>query len=197
MSQPLPPAFTERTPKGEDRPRRVCDHCGFIDYVNPKIVVGSVAAFSPGGRPFGPGADAFEDVMVLLCRRAILPRRGYWTLPAGYMETGETLAEATLREAREEALVELELDGLLAVYDIPARSQVQVMHRARLPRPEFGAGCETFEAALFAWDDIPWKALAFHSVSWALMAFRESREQAAFPPFRNPPETGWRLPAGV
>jgi ADP-ribose pyrophosphatase YjhB (NUDIX family) len=201
MSEHLPPSFSARTPKGEDRPRRVCDHCGFVDYENPKIVVGAVAAWSPGGRPFGPDADPFEAVRFLLCRRAILPRRGYWTLPAGYMETGETLAEATLREAREEALTELELDGVLAVYDIPARSQVQVMHRARLPGPEsgpaFGAGHETLDAKLFAWDHIPWKALAFHSVSWALMAFRESREQAAFPPFRNPPETGWLLPAGV
>jgi ADP-ribose pyrophosphatase YjhB (NUDIX family) len=197
MSERLPPSFSAHVPEGEDRPRRVCDHCGFIDYENPKIVVGSVAAWSPGGRPFGPDADPFEEVKFLLCRRAILPRRGYWTLPAGYMETGETLAQATLREAREEALAALELDGVLAVYDIPARSQVQVMHRARLPSLEFGAGHETLDAKLFAWAQIPWKALAFHSVSWALMAFRESREQAAFPPFRNPPETGWQLPAGV
>ena len=91
----------------------------------------------------------------------------------------------------------LELDALLAVYDIPARSQVQIMHRARLAEPELAAGDETLEAELFAWDDIPWKALAFHSVSWALMAFRESRELDAFPPYRNPPETGWWLPAGV
>jgi ADP-ribose pyrophosphatase YjhB (NUDIX family) len=197
MKDLVPPSFSERTPEGEDRVRRVCDHCGFVDYVNPKIVVGVVAAFSPGGKPFGPGADAFEEVRFLLCRRAIMPRRGYWTLPAGYMETGETTAEGTLREAREEAEAELELDALLAVYDIPARSQVQIMHRARLARPEFGAGAETLETELFAWNDIPWKALAFHSVSWALMAFRESRELASFPPFRNPPETGWTLPAGL
>jgi ADP-ribose pyrophosphatase YjhB (NUDIX family) len=136
-------------------------------------------------------------VRILLCRRAIMPRRGYWTSPSGYMETGETTADGTRREAREEALAELELDALLAIYDIPARSQVQLMHRARLPTPEFGAGQETLEAKLFAWDDIPWKALAFHSVSWSLMAFRESRGLDAFPPFRNPPENGWLLPAGA
>jgi ADP-ribose pyrophosphatase YjhB (NUDIX family) len=197
MKTLVEPAFSERIPEGEDRPRRVCDHCGFIDYVNPRIVVGAVCAYSPGGRPFGQGADPFEEVRFLLCRRAIMPRRGYWTLPAGYMETEETVAEATRREAREEALAELELDAMLAVYDIPARSQVQIMHRARLPEPKFAAGSETLEAELFAWSDIPWKALAFHSVSWALMAFRESRELDAFPPFRNPPETGWQLPAGV
>jgi ADP-ribose pyrophosphatase YjhB (NUDIX family) len=197
MKDLLTPAFTERVPPGEDRARRVCDHCGFVDYENPKIVVGVVAAYSEGGRPFGPEADPFDQVRFLLCRRAIMPRRGYWTLPAGYMETGETTAQGTLREAREEALAELELDALLAVYDIPARSQVQIMHRARLPAPEFGAGSETLEAELFSWDDIPWKALAFHSVSWALMAFRESREQSAFAPYRNPPQSGWWLPAGM
>jgi ADP-ribose pyrophosphatase YjhB (NUDIX family) len=197
MSESLTPSFSNRTPEGEDRPRRVCDHCGFIDYVNPRIVVGAVAVFSAGGRPFGRNADPFDQVRFLLCRRAIMPRRGYWTLPAGYMETGETTAQATLREAREEAVAELELDALLALYDIPARSQVQLMHRARLARPEFAAGDETLEAKLFAWDEIPWKALAFHSVSWALMAFRDSREQDAFPPFRNPEQTGWLLPAGV
>jgi ADP-ribose pyrophosphatase YjhB (NUDIX family) len=197
MKTLIEPAFSERVPEGEDRPRQVCDHCGFIDYENPRIVVGSVAAYSEGGRPFGKGADPFDQVRFLLCRRAIMPRRGYWTLPAGYMETGETTAEATRREAREEAVAELELDALLAVYDIPARSQVQLMHRARLAAPEFAAGSETLDAQLFAWDDIPWKALAFHSVSWALMAFRESRELDAFPPFRNPPESGWLLPAGV
>jgi ADP-ribose pyrophosphatase YjhB (NUDIX family) len=197
MNEPLVPSFSERIPEGEDRVRRVCDRCGFVDYVNPKIVVGVVAAYSPGGRPFGPDADPFEDVRFLLCRRAIMPRKGYWTLPAGYMETGETTAEGTLREAREEALADLELDALLGVYDIPVRSQVQIMHRARLATLDFGAGPETLESELFAWNDIPWKALAFHSVSWALMAFRESREQAAFPPYRNPPESGWWFPAGL
>jgi ADP-ribose pyrophosphatase YjhB (NUDIX family) len=197
MSQTLTPSFSERVPEGEDRPRRVCDHCGFIDYENPKIVVGTVAVWSPGGRPFGPGCDPFEEVRFLLCRRAIMPRRGYWTLPAGFMETGETVLDAARREAREEAEVELEPDVLLALYDIPARSQVQIMHRMRLAEPKFGAGTETLETKLFAWDDIPWKELAFHSVSWALMAFQASRELEAFPPYRNPPESGWTLPAGL
>lgn len=197
MSTLLTPGFSERIPEGEDRERRVCDHCGFVDYENPKIVVGSVVAYSPGGRPFGVNADPFEEVRFLMCRRAIMPRRGYWTVPAGFMETGETLAEATQREAREEAEATLELDALLAIYDIPSRSQVQVMHRARLVEAVYGAGAETLETQLFAWADIPWRELAFHSVSWALMAFRESREQAVFAPFRNPPESGWLRPAGI
>lgn len=183
---PLSPSFSSRTPSGEDRPRQVCDHCGFIDYVNPRIVVGAVAAWSPDGPAFGPDAVPLERVRVLLCRRAILPRRGYWTLPAGFMETGETLAEAVRREAREEACAELTLDALLAVYDLPHRSQLQFMHRATLATPEVAAGPESLDAALFWWGDIPWKALAFHSVHWALHAFEASRHQARFPPFGNP-----------
>jgi ADP-ribose pyrophosphatase YjhB (NUDIX family) len=198
MRKPLEPAFSLKVPAGEDRERRVCDHCGFIDYVNPKIVVGAVAVWSATGAPFGPRAVGLEEVRFLLCRRAILPRRGYWTLPAGYLEEGETVAEGTLREAAEEAGAALEIDGVLALYDIPRRSQVQVIHRARLKSPELDPGAETIEARLFAWDAIPWKALAFHSVSWALLAFEETRRLARFPPHSNPPgEPGWLGPAGL
>src|SRR3712207_6568147 len=111
MSATPPPSFSNRVPAGDDRLRRVCDTCGFVDYVNPKIVVGSVVSS--------------EDGRILLCRRAIQPRRGYWTLPAGYMEEGETTAAAAQREAREEALAELEIGPLLALYDMPRLSQVQ------------------------------------------------------------------------
>jgi ADP-ribose pyrophosphatase YjhB (NUDIX family) len=197
MTQDLSPAFSEQVPHGEDRPRRICDHCGFIDYVNPRIVVGAVAVWSETGRPFGVGAVPLDQVRFLLCRRAIMPRRGWWTLPAGFLERGESIADGTRREAREEAEVELELDALLALYDIPARSQVQTMHRARLVSAEVGAGVETLESKLFAWDQIPWRELAFHSVSWALMAFRDSRELDVFAPYGNPAETGWTLPEGV
>jgi ADP-ribose pyrophosphatase YjhB (NUDIX family) len=181
----LTPAFTLRQPEGEDRPRSVCDHCGFIDYVNPRIVVGAVAAWSPDGPAFGPAAVPLERVRILLCRRAIMPRRGYWTLPAGFMETGET--DATRREAREEACCELALDAMLAVYDLTHRSQVQIMHRASLPNPaQVAPGPESLNAALFWWTDIPWGALAFNSVTWALRDFEASRLEARFPPFGNP-----------
>ena len=174
----------------------MCNHCGHIAYVNPKIVVGAVAVQSDAGEPFGPDAVALSEVRVLLCRRAIMPRRGWWTLPAGFMEEGETLAAGTCREAREEAGCELKLDALLAVYDIPGRSQVQIMHRACVTS-DISAGPESLEVALFPWAEIPWKSLAFHSVSWALMDFERSREQASFAPFRNPPGApGWRSPAG-
>lgn len=198
MAKPIEPAFSLKVPPGEDRERRVCDRCGFVDYVNPKVVVGAVAAWSDEGRPFGPRAVAQEDLRLLLCRRAIMPRRGYWTLPAGYMEEGETLAQGTVREAAEEAGVELEIDAVLALYDIPRRSQVQVIHRARMTSPKLDPGPETIEARLFAWSDIPWTALAFHSVSWALLAFEETRRLKAFPPHSNPPgEPGWRWPEGL
>ena len=171
----LLPAFHPATPPGEDRERRVCDHCGFIDYVNPRIVAGSVVVFGEG-----------EAARILLCRRAIAPRRGFWTLPAGYMETGETTAVAAAREAREEACCELEIEGLLAVYDVAHISQVQLMFRARLAAPVFAAGEESLEVALFAWEQIPWAELAFPSVVWALNHWREGRHAPLAAPRGNP-----------
>lgn len=187
----LKPSFSPRVPDGEDRARQVCDHCGFIDYVNPRIVTGAVVAVADEGPAFGPGAAPLEQVRILLCRRAIHPRRGFWTLPAGFMETGESTAEACRREAREEACADLRLDGLLGVYDVPARSQVHLMWRATLASPEIDAGPESLEVKLFRWAEIPRDRLAFHSVSWALADFLKSRDQAAFPPFRNPADAGW------
>jgi ADP-ribose pyrophosphatase YjhB (NUDIX family) len=197
VAKPSEPSFSVKVPPGDSRPRRVCDRCGFVDYVNPKIVVGAVVAVSDRGSAFGEGAVPLADVAVLLCRRAIMPRRGYWTLPAGFMEEGETVADGTRREAREEALVELELDGLLAIYDVPHLSQVQIFHRARMKTPAFGAGDETLEARLFAWADIPWRELAFYSVSWALDAFERSRLEPRIVPAGNPAEYDWFAPAGV
>lgn len=165
-----------QTPPSEDRQRRVCDHCAFIDYVNPKVVVGAVVI------------DADH---VLLCRRAIEPRLGFWTLPAGFLEENETVEEGALREAREEACADLALEGVLAVYSVPRISQVQVMFRARLARPGFSAGPESQEVALFAWPDIPWDKLAFPSVRWALEHYQDWR--TGMPgPFSNPPGTAYR-----
>ena len=171
----LRPAFHPATPPGEDRPRRTCDHCGFVDYVNPRVVVGSVVTWEPPGEP----------PRFLLCRRAIEPRHGFWTLPAGYLESGEAVRDGAAREAREEACCELQIDALLAVYDLLHVSQVQLIFRARLTEPVFAAGAESLEVALFAWDDIPWGELAFPSVRWALDHWREARGRAAFAPFRN------------
>lgn len=170
---PAMPQFERRVPDGDTRERDVCAACGFVAYQNPKIVVGSVAVS--------------EDGRVLLCRRAIDPRAGYWTLPAGYMEFGETCAEGALREAREEANAALAIEGVLAIYSIARIGQVQVIHRARLATPHFSPGEETLETRLFAWDAIPWEEIAFPSVHWALHAWHTGRDAPLGVPATNPP----------
>ena len=167
-----PNNFSRLTPAGDNRPRLVCDSCGFISYENPKVVVGSVCTHG----------DRF-----LLCRRAIEPRRGYWTLPAGYLEVHETTMDGARREAQEEACAEIEIEGLLAVYNIPRISQVQVIYRARLVSPDVAAGPESQEVGLFLWDEIPWDDLAFPSVRWALHHHREVAGDAVFSARTNPP----------
>jgi ADP-ribose pyrophosphatase YjhB (NUDIX family) len=165
-------AFVQKIPEGDTRLRLVCDTCGFVSYENPKIVVGSVV---------------FHADRVLLCRRAIDPRSGFWTLPAGYLELNETTLEAAAREAYEEATARIEIDRLLAVYSIPRISQVQLIYRARLLEPEVKAGPESLEVGLFRWEEIPWAEIAFPSARWALHHFRETEGRADFPPFTNPP----------
>lgn len=170
-SSPSQPRFERRVPPGDDRSRLVCTDCGFVQYENPKIVVGSVATWE--GR-------------ILLCRRAINPRRGFWTLPAGYLELGEEATAGARREAWEEARARLEIDQLLAVYTIQRLSQVQLIFRARLADPAIEAGPESQEVGLFAWDELPWAELAFPSVAWALAHHRELAGEAAFAPRGNP-----------
>ena len=142
-----------KVPEGDTVERLVCETCGFIDYKNPVVVVGSVCVWRD---------------KLLLCRRAIDPRRGYWTIPAGYLEHGESSAEGARREALEEACAEIEIDALLAVYDIPRISQVQIFYAARLVNPHIAPGVESLETRLVDWTDIPWDDLAFPSVHWAL-----------------------------
>ena len=173
MSQQPPrgPLFRKETPAGDERERDVCGHCGFVDYRNPRIVVGSVLSF---------------EGKILLCRRAIDPQRGYWTLPAGYLEIGESIEEGARREAYEEARVNPELDQILGVYSVPRISQVQIMFRGRLTAPEFSPGPESLDVALFEWPDIPWPEIAFPTVGWALRHWKDSETRAHFPPFANP-----------
>jgi len=172
-------SFSKRLPDGDSRERMVCDSCGWIDYVNPKVVVGAVCTFG---------------TRILLCRRAINPRKGFWTLPAGYLEEHETTEEGARREAREEALAEITLDRLLAVYNIPRLSQVQLIYRATLAEPVFGVGEESLEVGLFEWDEIPWNEIAFPTVLWALQNHRAVMGQTDFAPFTNPAgEVGDRL----
>ena len=165
------PDFALSIPAGDNRERLVCSSCGFVAYENPKVVVGSVVS---------------EDGRVLLCRRAIEPRAGYWTLPAGYLELNETTAEAARREAMEEAGADIELDGVLALFDMSRIGQVQIMYRARFAKPGIEAGEESQEVRMFAWDEIPWDDIAFPTVHWALHAWRNLGGQPLGAPAGNP-----------
>ncbi len=169
-SQPID--FRRKVPDGDTHERDVCASCGFIHYVNPKIVTGAIVRHRGG---------------ILLCRRAIPPRIGFWTLPAGFMEVGETAEEAARREAREEANAAIEIERLLAVYTIPRIAQVQIMYLARLIDENISAGPESLEVKLAGWSEIPWQDLAFPSVRWALEQYRSVEGQSDFPPFSNPP----------
>ncbi|MGE0230778.1 MAG: NUDIX domain-containing protein [Flavobacteriaceae bacterium] len=170
------PSFSRSVPEGDNVERAVCDHCSFIHYENPRVVVGSVVR---------------HEGKILLCRRAIEPRRGFWTLPAGFLELGETPEAGARREAMEEANAALDIRSLLAVYTIEKLSQVQLMYRAVLAKPEFSAGPESLEVRLFDFDDVPRGEIAFPSVHWALDHDRAIEENRAAAPFANPPgETG-------
>ncbi len=159
-------------PPGDNRERLVCNDCGFINYVNPKVVVGAVAVW---------------EERILLCQRSIEPCAGSWTLPAGYLENGETTEAGALREAREEANATLELDRLLGVYNIPRISQVQVIYTARLTSPDVSAGHETQDVGLYAWDEIPWGLIEFPSVHWALNHWRDAVKTGDLLARTNPP----------
>lgn len=144
-------------PAGDNRERWVCGECDYVHYQNPRIVVGCVPA---------------RGEEVLLCRRAIEPRLGYWTVPAGFMELGETMAEGAARETLEEALAEVEIGRLFATVDVVQAGQVHVFYTARL-LGGFGAGDESLEAALFGEDDVPWDEISFPSVRFALECYFE------------------------
>lgn len=167
------PRFERRMTPGEERERLVCVDCEFVFYENPKIVVGCV--IHDCGR-------------VLLCRRAIEPRQGFWTIPAGYMETGETVAEGAEREAWEEARARIDIEGVLAVYSIARLSQVQVIFRARMAEPGFEPGPESLDVRQVSWQDIPWDDIAFPSVRWALHAWYRGRKRPLGAAVMNPRE---------
>ncbi|HEY0300184.1 MAG TPA: NUDIX hydrolase [Rhizomicrobium sp.] len=162
--------FALRVPEGDTTERYVCGDCGHIYYSNPKIVAGSVVAF--GGR-------------VLLCRRAIAPRKGWWTLPAGYLEEHETPA----RDARPGAILFSIVCSLSIRFRVSAR-----IRRARLDTEQYGADAGSLEVAPFDWDDIPWTEIAFPSVHWALRHRHLTRDQKVFAPFSNPPGESGNFP---
>ena len=161
-------------PEGESRERLSCLDCGYIVYENPKIVVGAVVA---------------HEGRVLLCRRAIEPRRGFWTLPAGYLELNETPAEGAMRETFEEAGARIAIDGVLAIFSISRISQVQIIHRARFADPAataIEAGEESLEVGLFAPEDIRRDDIAFPSVHWAIDAYLRVGDGPLAAPACNP-----------
>jgi ADP-ribose pyrophosphatase YjhB (NUDIX family) len=149
-----------RIPPGDHLPRYVCDACGTIHYQNPRLITGVVPEYE--GR-------------ILLCRRAIEPRRGYWTFPAGFMENGETLQQGAAREAQEEALADVEIGSLLSVVHVLSAHQVHVFFRGKLRSPSFGVGPESLEVKLVAPEEIPWPEIAFASTEFALRRYLEDR----------------------
>lgn len=148
------------TPPDDNRLRHVCGACGTIHYQNPKLVVGSIPLWLRSGQP-----------QVLLCRRAIEPRRGYWTLPAGFMENAETTEEAAERETLEEAGARIALQGLFSLMNVPHVHQVHLFYRAELLDLAFAAGTESLEVKLFRETEIPWQEIAFPTVSQTLELF--------------------------
>lgn len=154
-----------RIPPGDNLPRHVCPQCATIHYLNPKLVVGCVGEWQ--GR-------------ILLCRRAIEPRLGRWTLPAGFMENGESTTQAALRETLEEACARVAIDDLFALVNVPHINQVHLFYRGRLLDTNFAAGTESLETALFSEEDIPWSELAFRSVARCLSAYFADRRSGQF-----------------
>ncbi len=161
-------------PEGDDRERLVCPDCGYVAYENPKVIVGAVCVW---------------DDRFLLCRRAIEPRRGYWTFPAGYMELEETTEAGAAREAWEEASASVTIGPLVAVYNLPRISQVHLIYRATMNHAHHAPGAESLETDLFRWDEIPWDALAYHTIRWSLMHCAGLAGATDFAP-RGVPETG-------
>ena len=168
-------------PDGDNRERLVCPDCDYVAYENPKVVVGVVATW--------------ED-RLLMCRRAIEPRRGFWTLPAGFMEIGEHPEDGAKREAWEEARASLEIVDLLAVYSLRHISQLQLFYRARLLSADVAAGPESEEVGLFSFDALPDAELAFPSVRWAIDHYLQVREAHSFAAFGNPSGSSGELPRG-
>lgn len=149
-----------RIPQGDHLPRHVCTACDTVHYENPRIIAGCIPEWQ--GR-------------LLLCRRAIEPRRGFWTIPAGFLENGESVQDAAVREAAEEALAHIEIGSLLSVVNVLRVHQVHLTFCARLLDTNFGVGEESLEVALYDERDLPWLEIAFLSVEFALRRYLEDR----------------------
>ena len=152
-------------PPGDSLPRHICVNCGHIQYENPRLIVGCIATW--------------ED-RILLCKRAIEPQLGLWTLPAGFMENGETTAQAAARETMEEAGANIVIDAPYAMVSIAHINQVHLFYRGRLATPDYSAGEESLAVELVSSADIPWSEIAFRSVGYCLQRFLEDRARGEF-----------------
>ncbi|WP_101760360.1 NUDIX hydrolase [Oceanicoccus sp. KOV_DT_Chl] len=169
-------AVSKKIPEGDDRLRYVCDNCEAIHYQNPRIIVGTIPV---------------EGDKVLLCRRAIEPRKGFWTVPAGFMENGETTLAGALRETWEEASAKPVNAVLYRLFDLPYINQVYIFFRADLAGGAFAAGQESLEVQLFAEQDIPWDEIAFPVVTDALKEWFDDRRKDIFPVRMSEVEPIW------
>ena len=158
-------AVALKIPPGDSLPRHVCDACSTIHYQNPKMIVGCIAEW---------------EHRILLCRRAIEPRHGLWTVPAGFMENGDTTAQGAARETLEEANARVEIGPLYAMYNIPHINQVYILFRARLLDLDFSAGAESLEVQLFDEADVPWETLAFATVRNTLTHYYADRKAGEY-----------------
>jgi len=158
--------LTHRIPEGDDRPRHICDQCNTIHYSNPRVIVGCVPE---------------HEGRILLCRRAIEPRSGLWTLPAGFMENGETTVQGAARETWEEARAQVVDQQLYRLFDVPGINQVYMFYRARIVDGAFDVGPESSEVDLFSEEEIPWREIAFPVVYHTLREYFHDRTSQAWP----------------
>lgn len=154
-----------KVPTGDNLPRHVCERCGAIHYQNPKLVIGAI--------------PEWED-RILLCRRAIEPRAGLWTLPAGFMENTETTAQAAARETLEEACARIEVGEMFSLINVPHISQVHILYRARLLDLDFAPGAESLEVQLFRESAIPWETIAFRTIGMTLRYYFADRAAGSY-----------------
>ncbi|MCG8609120.1 MAG: NUDIX hydrolase, partial [Pseudomonadales bacterium] len=156
----------QKIPEGDSRLRYVCPGCGEIHYQNPNIVAGTIPVY---------------ENKILLCKRAIEPRKGFWTLPAGFMENQETTTEAAIRETWEEALARVKLGTLYTLFNIPQIDQVHLFFLATINDGQYGVGEESLETRLFSESEIPWDEISFPTVKKTLQYFIEDRLNQEFP----------------
>jgi len=161
---------TLKIPEGDNRLRFVCPNCKTVHYQNPLVIVGVLPEYNQ---------------QILLCKRAIEPQKGRWTLPAGFMENDESTLEGALRECHEEAHASVNEPTLFALYDIPYINQVYVFYRAQLANLDFGPSAESTEVALFDEQDIPWDELAFPVVTAVIKRFLNDRKKDSFEVFND------------